>query len=149
MGALAQAVAKRWDSRLHPRGPDGRFVRVFAYGSNLDAATMQLRAPGSRPVQRAELPDHRLTFPGGLPNVESAEGESVPGAVYDVPEYSVGLLDFAEGGYDRRTMELAGGVGPVRVYQMTDTEGWRESRSGPLYEATKRGRKQWNLAELD
>ena len=63
---------------------------------------MKQRAPHSRPLIAATLPDHRLTFESNEPagrkpayfaNVRRAKGSSVPGALYQVDEADLGLLD--------------------------------------------------------
>lgn len=138
-----------WREAEHPRSPHtGRFVRVFAFGSNLDPAMMGGRAPGTRVVGPAELPGHKLTFPNGMPNVEASEIESVPGMLYDVPEEEIDRLDRMEGTptlYQRRSMQIKGG-GKADVYQLTDPKG--DDVGGSLYQAAQRGRKIWGLPEL-
>jgi gamma-glutamylcyclotransferase (GGCT)/AIG2-like uncharacterized protein YtfP len=77
----------------------------FAYGSNLSKAAMQKRAPTSRPVIAAVLPQYRLTFesnePEGSPpaffaNIRPNAESSVPGALYDVDDAALALLDAYE-----------------------------------------------------
>jgi hypothetical protein len=80
----------------------------FAYGSNLDADQMRARCPGSRPLFRARLEDHRLDFThlsrkwrGGAADVLPAPGERVWGVVYALSDDDWSRLDGFEGGYAR------------------------------------------------
>lgn len=86
----------------------------FAYGSNLSKEAMRKRAPSARPIIAAVLPEHRLTFESNEPegtapaffaNVR-AHGESlVPGALYEIDEAGLSVLDeyedVARGVYER------------------------------------------------
>jgi gamma-glutamylcyclotransferase (GGCT)/AIG2-like uncharacterized protein YtfP len=76
----------------------GRWVSVFAYGTNLDEALMNLRAPGATKVSRAKLRGYKLE-PTSPPNVERTGDpkDEVEGLVYRVPGESMASLDDAEG----------------------------------------------------
>jgi gamma-glutamylcyclotransferase (GGCT)/AIG2-like uncharacterized protein YtfP len=76
----------------------------FAYGSNLDWAQMRKRCPSAQFVSVALLPEHRLLFTRksrdrncGVSDVVAEAKESVWGAVFDIHETDIGLLDKAEG----------------------------------------------------
>jgi gamma-glutamylcyclotransferase (GGCT)/AIG2-like uncharacterized protein YtfP len=86
----------------------------FAYGSNLSKASMRERAPTSRPLVAARLPEHRLTFecnePPGTPqaffaNVQLFAGAVVHGALYSVDPDALAALDryedLSRGVYER------------------------------------------------
>jgi gamma-glutamylcyclotransferase (GGCT)/AIG2-like uncharacterized protein YtfP len=80
----------------------------FAYGSNLDADQMRARCPGSHPLFRARLEDHRLGFTylsrkwrGGAADVLPAQGECVWGVVYALSDDDWPKLDSFEVGYAR------------------------------------------------
>jgi gamma-glutamylcyclotransferase (GGCT)/AIG2-like uncharacterized protein YtfP len=89
-------------------------VLYFAYGSNLSKLAMRRRAPTSRPIIAAMLPDHRLTFESNEPanarpayfaNVRHTRGSFVPGALYYIERSDLIELDRYEevhrGIYDR------------------------------------------------
>ncbi|MDP4127455.1 MAG: gamma-glutamylcyclotransferase family protein, partial [Bacillota bacterium] len=76
----------------------------FAYGSNLDIDQMYSRCPNSHFLARARLNDYKLSFPrfgssrgGGVAGLESAEGNSVWGALYFVSDQDFSKLDTHEG----------------------------------------------------
>ena len=76
----------------------------FAYGSNLNRKQMAQRCPESEPRFRAVLPNYKLIFTGwsrqwrsGTASVKPFQGEKVPGAVYELSERDLRLLDRHEG----------------------------------------------------
>jgi gamma-glutamylcyclotransferase (GGCT)/AIG2-like uncharacterized protein YtfP len=84
-----------------------RRILYFAYGSNLDVEQMEARCPGSRPLVRARLDDHRLAFThlskkwgGGAADIVPEQGSSVWGALYEIDREHLERLDRFEGGYD-------------------------------------------------
>ncbi len=114
----------------------------FAYGSNLSKAAMQKRAPTSRPVIAAVLPQYRLTFesnePEGSPpaffaNIRPHAESSVPGALYDVDDAALGLLDayedLARGVYERAEAVVLRADGKRAVVVLYRMHG-RELRLG-------------------
>ena len=95
-------------------------LRYFAYGSNLDADQMRARCPSSRPLVRARLTHHRLGFTyfstrwdGGAADVIPDSEDEVWGAVYELDERDLGLLDGFERGYDRVHLEVRGDGGDL------------------------------------
>lgn len=88
--------------------------RYFAYGSNLDDA--EIRAARPSYLGPARLDDHRLAFTRrsvrtgtGVADVVPAPGESVWGALYELDEGGVEILDCKEGAgwaYVRRPQEV-------------------------------------------
>jgi len=90
-------------------------VYVFAYGSNMLNSRMQSadRAPGARPIGIAELTGYefacnkRSTIDAtGKGNIRKAEGKTVWGVVFEMPEADLKRLDEKEGGYDRSTIQV-------------------------------------------
>jgi gamma-glutamylcyclotransferase len=76
----------------------------FAFGSNLSIQQMKERCPDSIPKFRAYLQDYKLIFAGhsvrrkgGIASIKSFSGEKVKGAIYEVTEDDLRLLDKYEG----------------------------------------------------
>jgi len=100
-------------------------VHYFAYGSNLNWPQMQRRCPSSRFVCVARLPDYQFGITRhsrlrncGTANVFPAAGQEVWGAVYDVCDKDLGLLDSFEDGYRREILPvyaLGDGQSPINV----------------------------------
>ncbi|MBE7449219.1 MAG: gamma-glutamylcyclotransferase [Kofleriaceae bacterium] len=87
-----------------PRPPDLRRVRVFAYGSNVDADQIRYRCPSARLVGVATLRGHAMAFAGhsasrGGPvaTVFACEALDVPGALYSMTRDDLARLDRFEG----------------------------------------------------
>jgi gamma-glutamylcyclotransferase (GGCT)/AIG2-like uncharacterized protein YtfP len=88
----------------------------FAYGSNLSREQMSARCPDSEPRFVAALPNHRLIFTGwsrqwrgGVASIKPLQGKKVVGAVYEISERDLRLLDKFEGypaNYDRVTKRV-------------------------------------------
>ena len=76
----------------------------FAYASNLNRKQMTERCPNSQPRFKAVLPNYKLIFTGwsrqwrgGKASVKPFQGEKVSGAVYEISERDLRLLDRHEG----------------------------------------------------
>jgi len=83
----------------------------FGYGSNLDpvdwarfCSDRDADPAGLAPLERAWLPDHRLTFNhhstrwnGGAANITPATDHIVPGYLFEVDEATLAVLDAKEG----------------------------------------------------
>tara|TARA_R110000824_G_scaffold117441_5_gene269429 strand:+ start:551 stop:982 length:432 start_codon:yes stop_codon:yes gene_type:complete len=102
----------------------------FAYGSNLDRVQMARRCPGSRPLYRAELEQHRLAFTGaqrGVATVRRDPWSVTPGVIYSVTRADLQALDGYEGHpwcYTRAEMALVledGRMALAWVYVKRDT----------------------------
>lgn len=72
----------------------------FAYASNLSRKQMKERCPNSRPKFKAVLPNYKLIFSGwsrqsrgGKASIKPFQGDKVNGAVYDISERDLRLLD--------------------------------------------------------
>lgn len=80
----------------------------FAYGSNLHWPQMQRRCPSSKFVTIAKLPGHEFGITRhsrlrdcGTANVYPVAGKEVWGAVYDVSDADLAVMDSYEDGYHR------------------------------------------------
>ena len=87
----------------------------FAYGSNLNWPQMQRRCPSSRFICVARLPDYRFGITRhsrlrncGTANVVAARGQDVWGAVYEVCDEELIILDSFEDGYRRQILPVFG-----------------------------------------
>ena len=95
----------------------------FAYGSNLSESEMRAACPGHRFLGPARLHGRRLEFRrrsrrwgGGAADIASAPGESVWGALYELPDGALDALDAREGAgfaYRRIEVEVERGGEPV------------------------------------
>lgn len=94
----------------------------FAYGSNLDWSQMQRRCPSSRFVCAARLAGYQFGITRhsrlrdcGTANVFPAPGKEVWGAVYDVSDADLIVMDSFEDGYRREilSVEPSGGKQPA------------------------------------
>ena len=75
----------------------------FAYGSNFSHEQMVRRCPDSKPGFIASLTNYNLIFAGwsrkwrgGVASIKRAGGEKVIGAVYEISERDLRLLDRME-----------------------------------------------------
>jgi gamma-glutamylcyclotransferase (GGCT)/AIG2-like uncharacterized protein YtfP len=87
----------------------------FAYGSNLNWPQMQRRCPSSRFICIARLPDYQFGITRhsrlrncGTANVIAAPGKEVWGAVYDICDEELLILDSFEDGYCRQILPVFG-----------------------------------------
>lgn len=76
----------------------------FAYASNLSKKQMLERAPDSKPMFIATLPNYKLVFAGwsrqwrgGYATIQLSRGDKVMGAVYEISEKDLRRLDKYEG----------------------------------------------------
>ena len=83
----------------------------FAYGSNLSWPQMQQRCPSSRFVCAARLEDYQFGITRhsrlrhcGTANVFPVKGQEVWGAVYDVSDADLEVMDGFEDGYRREIL---------------------------------------------
>ncbi len=79
-------------------------MHYFAYASNLNGKQMAERAPDSKPKFIATLPNYKLIFTGwsrqrqgGVASIKPFRGEKVVGAVYEISDKDLRLLDKYEG----------------------------------------------------
>lgn len=83
-------------------------MQYFAYASNLSRKQMEQRCPKSKPLFKATLPNYKLVFSGwsrelrgGKATIRLYRGEKVIGAVYEISEQEMKVLDRHGAGYDR------------------------------------------------
>ncbi len=76
----------------------------FAYASNLNKKQMRERAPESKPMFVATLPNYKLVFAGwsrqwrgGSATIMLSRGDKVLGAIYEVSDRDLRRLDSYEG----------------------------------------------------
>ena len=97
-------------------------VYYFAYGSNLSWIQMQRRCPSAQFVCVARLPDYQFGITRhsrlrhcGTANVVAAVGQTVWGAVYDVSDPDLLVLDTFEDGYRREILNVFDGLQPEKA----------------------------------
>ena len=85
----------------------------FAYGSNLNWPQMQRRCPSSKFVTIARLPGYEFGITRhsrlrdcGTANVYPVAGNEVWGAVYDVSDADLVIMDGYEDGYHREVLSV-------------------------------------------
>ena len=98
-------------------------MRYFAYGSNLNWQQMQRRCPSAKFVCAARLSDYQFGITRhsrlrdcGTANVFPAKGREVWGAVYDVSDADLIVMDGFEDGYRREMLPvypIGNGDGPI------------------------------------
>ena len=101
-------------------------VWCFAYGSNMNRATMQQRAGQILEMQSGHLENYSLVFNkmvrGGSAeaNVQQARGETVHGVLYRIPESALRTLDRSTGvpdHYRRIQVDVVGADGkPINAH---------------------------------
>lgn len=79
----------------------GGLLLYFAYDANIEPTRLTRIAPGAEFRFIAHLPEWRLHFPipngaGGLPSVRPEAGNTVWGAVFELPDGEVAALNTAE-----------------------------------------------------
>ena len=109
----------------------------FGFGSNLEAARLQIHCPSARFLTTAQLADHRLAFSieskntwhGGVANIRPEPGSAVWGALWMIDEAHSEPLDRQEGlfrdppAYRRIRVELETANGDLvtcRSYEVAD-----------------------------
>jgi gamma-glutamylcyclotransferase len=100
-------------------------VYYFAYGSNLNWLQMQKRCPSSRFICAARLTGYQFGITRhsrlrhcGTANVIPATGNEVWGAVYDVSDADLIVMDGFEDGYRREILSvepMADNLRPIQV----------------------------------
>jgi gamma-glutamylcyclotransferase len=129
----------------------------FAYASNLNRKQMRERCPKAKPLFRARLPHHRLVFAGwsrkwrgGTATIRSSPGDVVVGALYEVSEADLRVLDKHEGvpaTYDRLKVKVVTedndfveAVAYIRVDQAEETKA-----SAEYLAVVQQGYKDWGM----
>ena len=78
-------------------------MNYFAYASNLNKKQMRERAPDSKPMFVATLPNYKLVFAGwsrqwrgGYATIVLSRGDKIIGAIYEISEKDLRRLDSYE-----------------------------------------------------
>lgn len=139
-----------------PRG----FVYYFAYGANLSKKQMRERCPDCKPKFIATLPNYKLIFTGwsrqwrgGTASIKAARGEKVFGAVYEVSEKDLRLLDKYEGypaTYNRVKVLVFDEDGTaVETFTYVKTGQTEETTPSPDYlTIVQQGCRDWGITTL-
>ena len=129
----------------------------FAYASNLNRKQMSERCPDAIPKFVATLPNHKLIFTGwsrkwggGIASIKLYKGEKVAGAIYEISERCLRVLDEREGYpaiYDRKNVIVSRDVGePVEAVTYVKIEQSDETQPSTEYMAMlKLGYKDWEI----
>jgi gamma-glutamylcyclotransferase len=128
----------------------------FAYGSNLNWPQMQRRCPSSQFVCVARLPDYRFGIARhsrlrrcGTANIYPAAGNEVWGAVYDVHDPDLIILDTFEDGYRREILPvfaLGNGKEPLNtVVYIAEIESDVPLPNAEYKQLIVEGARHWNL----
>jgi gamma-glutamylcyclotransferase (GGCT)/AIG2-like uncharacterized protein YtfP len=109
----------------------------FGYGSNLQIDFLKTLLPGAKFAMKGYLLNHEIQFSfwskikqAGIRNAMPAPGKMVHGALYEVPQKEMEILDEMDGvykgDYRRRTFLILGEDGrvhPADLYQVIDPQG--------------------------
>jgi gamma-glutamylcyclotransferase len=129
----------------------------FAYASNLNRKQMQERCPDAKPKFTATLPNFKLIFTGwsrswhgGVASIRPLRGEKVAGAVYEISDRDLRLLDKYEGYptiYNRREVVVFTEDGePIKAVTYIKIEQSEETKPSPEYIATiQQGYREWGI----
>ena len=129
----------------------------FAYASNLNRQQMRERCPDAKPRFTATLPNFKLIFTGwsrswhgGVASIRPLRGEKVAGAVYEISDRDLRLLDKYEGYpaiYNRREVVVFTEDGePTKVVTYIKIEQSEETKPSPEYIATiQQGYREWGI----
>jgi gamma-glutamylcyclotransferase len=131
-------------------------MHYFAYGSNLNWHQMQRRCPSSQFLCVARLPDYRFAIARhsrlrrcGTANVFPATGSEVWGAVYDVHDADLIILDTFEDGYRREILPvfaLGNGKEPLNtVVYIAEIESDVPLPNAEYKQLIVEGARHWNL----
>ena len=130
-------------------------MHYFAYGSNLSRKQMLERCPGGKPRFTASLPNYKLIFTGwsrkwrgGTASIKRFKGERVTGALYEVSEGDLKLLDKHEGSeYGRlNVLAVTEDGDPVEAVTHIKRELSEETQPSREYLAIMRqGYKDWGI----
>ena len=129
----------------------------FAYASNLSRQQMAVRCPEAKPKFIARLPHHKLIFAGwsrkwrgGHATIRQSRGDVVMGALYEISERGLRLLDKHEdypSSYDHLKVKVVTEDGDfVEAVTYIRVEQAEETKPLPEYLAIiQKGYKDWGL----
>ena len=129
----------------------------FAYASNLSRKQMSERCPDAKPKDVVTLPNYKLIFAGwsrkwrgGVASIKPHKGEKVIGALYEVSERCLRVLDKYEdcpATYNRRNIFVFAELGdPIEAVTYIKAKQSEETEPSREYLATiKQGYKEWGI----
>jgi gamma-glutamylcyclotransferase len=129
----------------------------FVYASNLSRQQMAERCPGAKPKFIATLPNYKLIFAGwsrkwhgGVASIKPLRGEKVIGAIYEISDRDLRLLDKHEGYpaiYNRIDIVAFTEDGePVKAVTYIKVEQSEETKPSREYVATiQQGYRDWGI----
>ena len=129
----------------------------FAYDSNLIKKQVKERCPDSKPMFVATLPNYKLVFigwarrwRGGVASIKPFRGEKVLGAIYELSERDLKLLDKYDGyadSYHRLNVTVFDEDGkPVEAVTYIKSGQLEETQPSREYLAIiQQGYKDWGL----
>ncbi|MDM7999507.1 MAG: gamma-glutamylcyclotransferase family protein [Dehalococcoidia bacterium] len=130
----------------------------FAYASNLSRKQMAERCPAAKPKFVAKLPHYKLVFTGwsrkwrgGCATIRQSKGDIVVGALYEISDSDLRLLDKYEDypmTYDHLKVKVVTEDGDfVEAVTYIKTDQAEETKPSPEYLALiQRGYQDWGLA---
>ena len=133
-------------------------MHYFAYASNLSRKQMAERCPAAKPKLIAKLPHYRLVFAGwsrksrgGYATIRQATGNVVVGALYEISEHDLRLLDKHEDypmTYDHLKVKVVTEDGDfVEAVTYIRTDQAEETKPSPEYLAIiRQGYRDWDIA---
>jgi gamma-glutamylcyclotransferase len=136
---------------------DNKAMYYFAYGTNLNKRQMAEHCPESRSRFIATLHNYRLIFTGwsrqwrgGVASIKPLRGEKVLGAIYEVSDRDLRLLDKHEGypdTYNRIKVTLNRETGePFEAITYIKVRQSEETKPSPEYLAViQQGYRDWGL----
>jgi len=129
----------------------------FAYASNLSLEQIRKRCPAAKPKFSAVLPNYKIIFSGwsrdwhgGTASIKPFKGEKVAGAVYEISEKDLKVLDRYEdypNTYDHINVMVFKEDGQaVNVLTYIKRRQFDESKPSPEYLAViRRGYRDWEI----
>ena len=129
----------------------------FAYATNLSRKPMAERCPNSKPKFMATLPNYKLIFTGwsrqwrgGVASIKPLRGEKVIGAVYEISETELKLLDKYEdypSAYNRMNVTVWTDAGdPIEAITYIKFEQSQEAKPSREYLAIiQQGYSDWQI----
>jgi gamma-glutamylcyclotransferase (GGCT)/AIG2-like uncharacterized protein YtfP len=133
-------------------------MNYFAYASNLSRKQMAERCPAAKPKMIAKLPHYRLVFAGwsrkwrgGYATIRQSTGNVVVGALYEISERDLRLLDKHEDypmTYDHLNVKVVTEDGDfVEAVTYIRTGQAEETKPSPEYLAIiRQGYRDWDIA---
>jgi len=130
----------------------------FAYASNLSRKQMAERCPAAKPKLIAKLPHYKLVFAGwsrkwrgGYATIRQSRGNVVVGALYEISEHDLRLLDKHEDypmTYDHLNVKVVTEDGDfVEAVTYIRTDQAEETKPSPEYLAIiRQGYRDWDIA---